>query len=617
MKNTTTMRAFLALLCLTMVFSLFACDVTPISVTDVEETNAKTEAPTNESTENDATEAPASATTEAPTAEATEEPTEESTEAATTEEETTDAETEDPACEHVEEIIAGTAATCENNGLTEGKKCSACDAILVAQQTIPALGHAWNAGDVTVAADCENAGVKTFTCANDATHTKTEEIPAIGHNAQWQYVSNVGTEYEGTRYAVQGKICSVCEKTVETRIAVVAFNFDSVAAADSTGAATSITGIGTGGGAMVTDLSARVTKQDAIYLRNGENGKFIQGAGWIGVSGDIDTANGYYRIFDAEGNLLQDWTAKALSGTDVKPETAGSYNSVKNQLAAQGITDFTARGFNTTNLWIGDYLNSDKPISVEYAVKVANAPEGADLITVVVFKNIYDVCNHNVSDWHYISNVGTEWEGTGYAVEGGTCSLCGETFTRAAVVAFYFDAVYTSNNAGTGSAIFNKGSNNGIMVTDPDAREMDLLNTPSSSSATATPYEGNTYLRNDSFTKVAGWIGVNGAIDTTGYCYRVLDEDGNVLMGWTEKAFASTDVRGETTGSYGSVNTQLGAQGITDFTVYGFTTTNIDVTGYVYTDKPVCIEFAVKVADAPEDSNLITVMVFTNVYKRA
>jgi len=46
-----------------------------------------------------------------------------------------------PALGHTEEIIPGKAATCTETGLTEGKKCSVCGEILVAQEVIPALGH--------------------------------------------------------------------------------------------------------------------------------------------------------------------------------------------------------------------------------------------------------------------------------------------------------------------------------------------------------------------------------------------------------------------------------------------------------------------------------------------
>ena len=111
------------------------------------------------------------------------------------------------------------AATCTESGLTEGKRCSECGAILVAQEEIPALGHnygtstyEWGEGGttctatmvcandnehvvtetadatsaVTVAATCEEVGTRTFTAefADEyfAAQQTTEVIPAIGHN---------------------------------------------------------------------------------------------------------------------------------------------------------------------------------------------------------------------------------------------------------------------------------------------------------------------------------------------------------------------------------------------------------------------------------------------------
>ena len=44
---------------------------------------------------------------------------------------------------HTEEIIPAVEATCTETGLTEGKKCSVCGEILVAQEETPALGHDW------------------------------------------------------------------------------------------------------------------------------------------------------------------------------------------------------------------------------------------------------------------------------------------------------------------------------------------------------------------------------------------------------------------------------------------------------------------------------------------
>ena len=46
-----------------------------------------------------------------------------------------------PLANHIEEELAGKTATCEDLGLTNGKKCSACGDVLVSQEEIPPLGH--------------------------------------------------------------------------------------------------------------------------------------------------------------------------------------------------------------------------------------------------------------------------------------------------------------------------------------------------------------------------------------------------------------------------------------------------------------------------------------------
>lgn len=58
--------------------------------------------------------------------------------------------------DHVEETIPDKAATCTEIGFTKGKKCSVCGHIIVAQWVIQALGHTPKAddGDVTTAITC-------------------------------------------------------------------------------------------------------------------------------------------------------------------------------------------------------------------------------------------------------------------------------------------------------------------------------------------------------------------------------------------------------------------------------------------------------------------------------
>ena len=66
---------------------------------------------------------------------------------------------------HEEMIIYGFDATCTEAGLTDGKECSECGAILVAQEIIPATGHKWDTGVVTEDATFDTEGVMTYTCS--------------------------------------------------------------------------------------------------------------------------------------------------------------------------------------------------------------------------------------------------------------------------------------------------------------------------------------------------------------------------------------------------------------------------------------------------------------------
>ena len=92
--------------------------------------------------------------------------------------------TDGEALGHTEEIVAGTAATCTESGMTDGKKCAVCGVTTVEQTVIPALGHT----EETVAgtsATCTEAGMtdgkKCSVCG--ITTVEQTAIDALGHKA--------------------------------------------------------------------------------------------------------------------------------------------------------------------------------------------------------------------------------------------------------------------------------------------------------------------------------------------------------------------------------------------------------------------------------------------------
>lgn len=79
---------------------------------------------------------------------------------------------------HKEVIDKAIPAGCLTNGKTEGKHCSECGEVIVAQKNILPLGHNWDLGKVTKEPTEQAEGVKTYQCTRvGCTATKTESIP--------------------------------------------------------------------------------------------------------------------------------------------------------------------------------------------------------------------------------------------------------------------------------------------------------------------------------------------------------------------------------------------------------------------------------------------------------
>ena len=76
-------------------------------------------------------------------------------------------------------------ATCESAGSHDlVTRCTVCNEVLETKTVnVEALGHTWNNGAVTKAPTCTEPGTRTYTCARDASHTRTEAVPATGHIA--------------------------------------------------------------------------------------------------------------------------------------------------------------------------------------------------------------------------------------------------------------------------------------------------------------------------------------------------------------------------------------------------------------------------------------------------
>ena len=80
---------------------------------------------------------------------------------------------------HEETVSAAVAATCITDGKTEGKSCSKCGNVLVAQETVSATGHTFGEWKVVKEATGEADGEKARECSMCG-EKETEIIPTTG-----------------------------------------------------------------------------------------------------------------------------------------------------------------------------------------------------------------------------------------------------------------------------------------------------------------------------------------------------------------------------------------------------------------------------------------------------
>jgi|GEM_PF-6477332 len=103
--------------------------------------------------------------------------------------------------ETVATIAHTESATWTTDGTQHWKVCTVCGTITTAK-----ADHSWNAGTVTTAATCTEAGTKNYTCSVCG-RTKTESIPANGHTE----VTDAAVAPTCTETGLTaGSHCSVC-----------------------------------------------------------------------------------------------------------------------------------------------------------------------------------------------------------------------------------------------------------------------------------------------------------------------------------------------------------------------------------------------------------------------
>ena len=126
------------------------------------------------------------------------------------------AQKEIPAKGHIEVIDKGYAATCTETGLTDGKHCSVCQKVLEPRKEIPAKGHT-EIIDKGYAATCTEAGLtdgKHCAVCKEILEAQTE-IPVLGHEMTKTEAVKPTQEATGN---LEYYTCSRCEKLFLDRL---------------------------------------------------------------------------------------------------------------------------------------------------------------------------------------------------------------------------------------------------------------------------------------------------------------------------------------------------------------------------------------------------------------
>ena len=155
-------------------------------------------------------------------------------------------------CNHIEVIDKAIPATCTTDGKTEGKHCSVCGTVTVAQTTIKARGHA-EVIDKAITATCTQSGkTEGKHCSVCGTVTVAQTtIKAKGHAEIIDKAIAATCTQSGK---TEGKHCSVCGTVIikQNSIGKTSHNYEN-------GACTTCKGI---------DLEAKQTEIDAENKRH-------------------------------------------------------------------------------------------------------------------------------------------------------------------------------------------------------------------------------------------------------------------------------------------------------------------------------------------------------------
>ena len=127
-----------------------------------------------------------------------------------------------PATGHTEVEDVAVAATCTTAGKTAGSHCAVCNAVIKAQEEIPAAGHSFGEWETVKSSTCNDKGSQKRAC-KVCGYTETKDVDANGHT--WEKDYTVDKEPTCTTEGSKSIHCKNCDE-VKDSIVIDALGHD-------------------------------------------------------------------------------------------------------------------------------------------------------------------------------------------------------------------------------------------------------------------------------------------------------------------------------------------------------------------------------------------------------